>query len=264
LSANTYTAAWQDIITAFERRNVWLTLGSRDVSVMYRKSVLGPLWVILSTAVLVFAVNLFYAKLFELQKSEFLPHVAGGFVVWMFFINLFITSTSVFANDGQIMRQVNISPLIVHLRLLWRQIVMLAYQFLILLVVLALDVSLIRWELLYVVPGLILLILNAFWMSVVIAIMSARFRDMPPIVGAAMQFIFFLTPVLWFRTSLGPEFWYVDYNPFLHLIDIVREPIAGKAVPAHSYLITAIMAAIGLVIAFITYAKNRTKIVFWI
>lgn len=43
-------------------------------------------------------------------------------------------------------------------------------------------------------PALILLLLNDFWMVLLLGLLSARFRDIPLVVASVVQVMFFITP----------------------------------------------------------------------
>ncbi len=116
-------------------------------------------------------------------------------------------------------------------RLIYRNILVFAHNAIILGIVLmafpqAWDASTLLLPL-----GLAAVVLNLWWLAVVISIASARFRDIPPIVASLLQILFFLTPVIWRKEDLPGKAILVDFNPFYHLIEIVRAPLLGSAFP---------------------------------
>ena len=64
------------------------------------------------------------------------------------------------------------------------------------------------WGALWAILGLLLLAINVFWGSLLLGLLCARFRDIPPIVASVMQIAFFLTPVIWkpeMRPLVSPQ-----------------------------------------------------------
>ena len=53
------------------------------------------------------------------------------------------------------------------------------------------------WTGLLALPGLVLLCLNGIWVGLLLGIISARFRDVPPIVASVVRILFFVTPIIW-------------------------------------------------------------------
>ena len=58
----------------------WI-LGWLDIRLRYRGSVLGPFWLTLSTAVMVGALGVLYAKLFGMTLEDYLPFMALSMVL---------------------------------------------------------------------------------------------------------------------------------------------------------------------------------------
>ena len=78
--------------------------------------------------------------------------------------------------------------------------------------------------------GLLLIGLNAVWVGLLLGLLCARFRDIPPMITNLVQVALFLTPIMWKKEMLGRYEWtHADLNPFHHFIEIVRAPLLGQA-----------------------------------
>ena len=75
------------------------------------------------------------------------------------------------------------------------------------------------------IPGMALVFLNQCWLGICLAVLSTRYRDIPPIVATVLQITVFATPIMWPVSSLGEKHFIADINPFYHLIEIVRGPL---------------------------------------
>ncbi|MCL4630625.1 ABC transporter permease [Burkholderia multivorans] len=60
--------------------------------------------------------------------------------------------------------------------------------------------------------------------AMVVALLSARFRDLPQIVSALLQVAFYVTPIIFRPNALNRFSFIVEWNPLAYLINIVREP----------------------------------------
>src|SRR5690242_5831625 len=76
--------------------HIWASLGWYDVKVRYRRSLLGPLWLTLSAAIFIGTIGGLYARFFGQSTSNFVPHVAIGFIVWTLIVTIVNESCVVF------------------------------------------------------------------------------------------------------------------------------------------------------------------------
>ena len=113
--------------------------------------------------------------------------------------------------------------------------------------------------------GLIFLVINVSWVSMLVAVISARFRDIPQAVASVTQAAAIMTPVFWPADRVPQEYrWILDFNPFYHLLEAVRAPLLGTAVAPHTYLFLAAMGGAGWVLTFGIFARTRRRIVHYL
>jgi ABC-2 type transport system permease protein len=115
-----------------------------------------------------------------------------------------------------------------------------------------------------VVPGLLLIVLNAFSIGLITSIVCARFRDVPQIIGALLQVVFFMTPILWKPELLTGRPFLVAGNPFYHFVEVVRAPLLGQAVPLQSWLFVGAVTVIGWLLAIVVLGRYRRYIPYWV
>ena len=102
-------------------------------------------------------------------------------------------------------------------------------------------------------------------MSIPIAYLCARFRDIPPIIQNVMQIIFFLTPIFWQPHALPiDKMWVTSGNPFYHALEIVRAPMIGQSVQPESwYWMIGIFAASTL-LAILVQRRFKARVAYWL
>ena len=67
------TLAFRDIGQAVWQPELWLMLGWQDIKQRYRRSIIGPFWLTLSTAIMVFALGFLYAAIFRQPLGDIFP-----------------------------------------------------------------------------------------------------------------------------------------------------------------------------------------------
>jgi len=254
-----------DISQGLRHADLWLFLGWNDVRQRYRRSTLGPFWITLATLAFVAAMTLVYSGLFRQEIRTFLPLAASGIVIWTFIAGCLIEGCNLFIAASATIKQVP-APLTVHVfRLVWNQLIYFLHN--IVVVFLALVVSGVFFSptTLLFLPALALLTLNLGWLCMLLATLSARFRDLPLIVQSLITGLFMATPILWQISFLPPDRQWIAYiNPFTFLIEIVRLPLLGVAPSLALWTVVISMALVGWTLALLIYGRARTRIAYWI
>ena len=271
--SQTFARAFKDLRDGFGQRQLWLSLGWQDIKQRYRRSVLGPFWITIATGFQAAAMGILYAALLDLPLKEFLPYVTVGLIMWNLIAASILEGSEVFiANEGLI-KQLP-SALSVHVyRLVWRQILFFAHNLLIYVVMLvAFGVwRNLHWTVVLAIPGLVLLVLNAMWVSIVFGIFATRYRDIAPILGSMTLMLFVLTPIMWTTKTLEAQGGDVaeraklaELNPTFHYLEIVRAPLLGEDVQAYHWYIVLAITAVGWIVAILAMRSYRARVPYWV
>jgi ABC-type polysaccharide/polyol phosphate export permease len=258
------SSAIQDILLAGQQYRVWLHLGWLEVKQRYRRSVLGPWWISISMLIFIAAMSKIFSHLFHQNVAEYVPFFTAGFMFWSFISSSIMESTEIFRANAGFIKQIKLPYTTYILKFLVKNTIVLGHNFIIYFLVLAAFKLNPGWPFLFVFPGMLLLIINLYWMSLLIALLSTRFRDITPIVTSCMQILFFITPISWTPKLLGTESLIVRLNPFVYLLDLVRNPLLGREIPLSSWSICSCIAGIGITATLLLFNRVRTRIPFWL
>src|SRR6202008_1164046 len=154
-------------------------------------SILGPFWQTLTTAVMIGGMGFIYSKLFHTDLHDYLPMLSVGLIFWTFIAGMVTEGCGTFVSVQGIIQQVKL-PFSLHAyRLVYRNLLTLAHNFVIIPIVFAIFPQPISWpQALELGPGLLVILLNGVWVSILLGMISARFRDVPPIVASIVQVVF--------------------------------------------------------------------------
>lgn len=257
-------SALYDMLLASQKYRVWLHLGWLDVKQRYRRSVLGPWWISISMLLFIGAMSKIFSHLFHQNVSEYVPFFTTGFMFWSFISSSIIESTEIFKTNSSLIKQIKLPYSLYILRFLVKNVIVLGHNFIIyFLVMLAFHLHP-GWQFFLVFPGMALLLINMYWISLLVALLSTRFRDIAPIVASCIQILFFITPISWAPKLLGSESWIVQLNPFVYFLDLVRNPLLGQEIPAYSWLVCLSIAIVGLLCSLALFSRAQTRIPFWL
>ncbi|MBS0360300.1 MAG: ABC transporter permease [Proteobacteria bacterium] len=257
--------ALRDLRTSVERIDLARSLAWHDVVSRYRGSILGPLWITLSMGLMILGIGVLWGGLFRVPVHEFVPLVAVGIVFFGFVTTTINEGCDTFVQAAGMLSQTALPMFTFVWRTVLRNLINLGHHVVIVGAVLV-------WAGLWAganypaaALGFIFLVINVAWISMLVAIISARFRDIPQAVASVTQAAAIMTPVYWPPDRIPEKYrWILDFNPFYHLLQAVRAPLIGKAVEPHSYLVLALMALIGWGLVFSLFANTRRRIVHYL
>lgn len=241
-------------------------LGWQDVRQRYRRSALGPFWLTISMGVMIGTIGIVFGTIFKTPMQEFLPFLAAGMILWSFISSVVMEGCAGFISAEHIIKQLPI-PLFVHiLRMIWRNVIILLHNIVILpLVFIAVGRS-VGWEALLAIPGFLLAVLNLIWIALLLGILCARYRDLPQIVGSVLQVVFYLTPIMWMPAHLPQRagMYLLDLNPAYHLLSVVRDPLLGSLPTVVNWSVSIGTAVIGWAVAILFYGRYKRRIAYWL
>jgi ABC-type polysaccharide/polyol phosphate export permease len=243
-----------------------ISLGWSDIRLRYRRSILGPWWLTIGMAINIVIIGLIFGKIFNVSLGYYLPYVAIGIVLWNFIVGCITEGCLSFISADAIIKQLPI-PLLTHiLRVFWRNIVILGHSLLILPFVFFFAGSNLSWNILYAIPGIIILLINILWIIISLSILSTRYRDLPQIITSILQVFFYVTPIMWMPELLESKKYLaiLNFNPLFHLIQIVRNPLLGQHVPQESWVISIAFVFVGTIASQFLYSRYSKRIAFWL
>lgn len=262
--ASVVTLAVRDLAEGLHRWELWGSLGWLDIKQRYRRSTLGPFWITLSLGAMVLGLSVLWSTLFKQSIPDYLPYFTVGFIVWSFLSSVISEGCMAFCGAEGIIKQIPIALSVHVFRTVWRNVIITAHNLLIYLVVLLVLQINPGWALVYAIPAIFLLILFSIGSVLIVGILSARFRDIPPLVTNLLQMIFFFSPILWMPSSLSDRKYLLYYNPFYYLLDVLRLPLLGNAPGELIWVTVVAIAAATSIVGFLLFARYRTRVAYWV
>lgn len=254
-----------DLLGGMSRSWIWTRLAYQDIKERYRGSVLGPFWVTLTNLIMIGAMGAIYSELFHLKMATYVPFITAGLLTWQFISGMINEGCATFTGAHDVIQQVPMPFSVQAYRVVYRNLIVLAHNAVIVPLVLVIFRVPVDWHVLGVFPGLALLSVNGLWMTVFFGAISTRFRDIPPIIANVVQVLFFVTPIFWpleaVTSHLGR---YLALNPFFAWIDVIRAPLLGSVPQPTSWPILLGCVAIGCTASFLFFVRFRERIAYWL
>lgn len=255
-----------DIFSSLNRYSLVGMLGWQDVKQRYRRSAVGAFWLTVSMGVMIASIGLVFGQIFNTPMREYLPFLALGIVLWGFISSNLTEGCVAFTSAEAIIKQLN-TPLFVHvLRCFWRNLIILGHNIVIIPVVFLIVGKPLTVTMLLFIPGLILLSVNLLWVSLVLGVLSTRFRDITQIVVNATQVVFYLTPIMWAPSLLPSRHaaYLLNLNPVHHFLEITRGPMLGELPKLDSWIFCMALAIAGWLFAIFVFNRYMRRLAYWL
>ena len=243
---------------------LWFTLAWYEIVLRYRRSMLGPLWLTISMGLMLLGMGPLYATLFNVPQSKFFPHLTLGIIFWTFYSTSIIDGCNTFILSARYLKSAEFPLSIFVWRNLTRSLIQSAHHFVLFVpVAWACGVS-VTPRLAFLIPGMVVALINLHAMTITLGILCARFRDIGQIVASVLQLLMFLTPVFWFPESLPNRAHFILYNPLAQLIDILRLPLLGAAPASGTWWFLLYFTILNVVVAGGLYVFKRRQLIYWL
>lgn len=235
-----------------------------DIRLRYRGSMLGPLWLTLSTGLMVGAMGTVYSVLWHLPARDYVPYLALSLVLWNYLSVLVTESCAGYTQAEGIIRTVRMPYSLYAGRIVLRNLLVLGHNILIVALV---DLLLWAWPGpagWLALPAMALWLADSLAVAVLFGALCARFRDIPPIAASILQMAFMVSAVIFRPQTLGDRQWLLAFNPFFTVLEVLRAPLLG-AVPGWSiYLSSTLFSAALCTAAWLLFVRVRGRIAFWL
>jgi ABC-type polysaccharide/polyol phosphate export permease len=257
-------AGARDLYEGLANWRLWSMLGWNDIHQRYRRSAFGPFWITISMAIFIVLLGFVYAKLFHQDIAVYLPYVAMGLITWGFISGTTTEACSAFVENAGIIKQIRLPYSIYAMRMIWRSFIVFLHT-----VVLIVPIALffhvaIGWNCLLAIPGMLLVVLNQIWLSIVIGVVATRFRDTVQLVATTIQISMFVTPIMWPVSAISDARFVAEINPFYHMIQLVRAPLLGEAPEPLSWIVVLVMCIVGYGLAAFALTRAHPQLVYWL
>jgi lipopolysaccharide transport system permease protein len=260
----TYRMARWDLYEGIKQWGLWGRLSTNEIKRRYRRTLLGPSWVTLSLLIFSSALSIVWAGLWNQEVKTYLPFLLAGMIPWTMLSASIAESCATFLSAEPLIKNTHFPYSILIWGLLLRNLIIFGHNIVGFILVAAICGVPLNIYSLLLLPGLILMIINAGWISLLVAIACLRYRDFQQITISLIQLCMFITPIFWDVSQLaGKRIYFAKLNLFYHLLHIIKEPMLGKLADIDSYFFAFCAALIGWAIAYLVYAQNRKKLAYW-
>lgn len=227
----------------------------RELRQKYQGSLLGIAWYVINPLVLMGAYYLVFAVALKpgFEHEAYPLFLLVGLTVWIFFSQSLLAASSSLLDQGALIRKARFPRETIPAATVAVQLV----TFLVVLAIVAVLTVAVRGTFaapLVLLPVLLLVLATfVIGLALIVSVLHAHYRDVGPILGAALLPWFFVSPIFFEPADIVHSAWARDAltwaNPVAPFITAIRDVLYDGAWPSaatFAYVLTAAALALGL------------------
>ena len=235
----------------WEAREVFWRFGIRDITLRYRQTALGIIWVILQPLLAAGIFSVVFGTIADLPSGD-VPYFIfsfAGMLAWNVFNNVVgRSSTSLVANQA-LVSKVFFPRMLVPLSTLMSVLVDFAVAFGLFVVLLFVYQVNPGWPILLLPLWLALLVMLALGIGLICAALMVKYRDIAYVVPVALSILLYATPIAYSLTAvpenLLPLF---NLNPLTWAMQEFRWSLLGQAAPELWQVFASLAVSFGVLL----------------
>lgn len=256
--------SWKEFLVGFMSINIWSILAYNDVITKYRRTLLGPLWHVLSHAATIFGLGFLYSRVFNQPLAEYFIFISAGLTVWSLIVLPLIDGSGILIKNKSLILAYE-TPISTHImRSVAGYFILFLHNFMVYVAVIIFIKNPINLNILFFFPALIIILIAVTGSSLILSVFGARYRDLAPAMNVVVSVVFLITPIFWDKTQATGLSWFVEINPLYHLVEIGRGPLIGKAPSILNWIYSICLSLTLFISGVISVNSNRSKIPFWV
>jgi ABC-2 type transport system permease protein len=245
---------WRDIArSAHLLRN----LVHRDLTVRYKRSVLGFFWTMLHPLLLMVILTIVFSAVFRFATPRYEVYVLAALLPWNFFSQTTVGSMASLAWNGALMKRVRVPKSIFVFSSVLAGLVNLVLSYVPLLLIMVVRDAPITPALLFLPVAIVLLGAFTYGLSLMLSALAVYFVDVREMYAVALTALMYLTPVIYpievIPARFRPLF---ELNPLLYFVRIVRAPVHEGVLPSLATVgIAAALATVSVIVGWTVFRR---------
>lgn len=263
-NTSSYVVAWKDMLGGLTKINVWTALAWEEFISRYKRSYLGILWAVFGFMIFTLLLVFFRMAITGRNSVEHGLWVVFGFLSFQLIMTGINDGTGVFLQASNWLRSSRLPFSLFIYRGITRAMIVFFFNVVgagFILFYFKYQPPVSAWM---AIPGLAVIILNAIWIYMFLGVLCARYRDLGHLINSMTRMMLFISPVVWEPGEGGMRTMVAKYNPISYFMEVVRGPLLDQAVPLFTWQVIGCITVIGYIVAFVTFAHFRNKLILWI
>lgn len=245
----------------WQYRDLLMLLVKRDFISVYKQTILGPVWFFIQPLLTTVTFTIIFGMVAKIPTGgipEMLFYLTG-ITFWNYFSSCLTSTSNTFVTNASVFGKVYFPRLIVPLSVVISNLMKLAIQFVLLIVVwgyylLFTDTIHPQLSLAFMPVILLLFALMGLGFGLIFSAMTTKYRDLSFLIAFGIQLLMYASAVIYPVSVVAPDKqWILFLNPLIPLMEAIKFSFLGEGILdwayiAYSSVFTILVLVIGVLV----------------
>jgi lipopolysaccharide transport system permease protein len=217
----------------FAYKDLLFLLVKRDFVAVYKQTILGPLWFIIQPVITAAVFATIFGRYANINTGGIPPLLfyMAGLTLWTYFADCLNKTSTTFISNASVFGKVYFPRLIIPLSILFSNLIKLAIQFVLFIIVWLYYLKGLQphYQYLVILPLLILILaILGFGFGILISSLTTKYRDLNFLVGFGVQLLMYATIIFPVSSAPQDKQWILLLNPVSSIIETFKYIFLGN------------------------------------
>ena len=246
------------------RELIW-ALALKELTLRYKRSVLGFMWALLNPALLMLVLTLVFSTIMRFPIPHYPIFLLSVLLPWTFFSQSLSYSVESIVGNADLIKKVSVAKLVFPVAAIVSNSINLLLSLIPLLFLVPLMHHPLYWTWLYLPVPILALIIFTLGTSFLFTTANVYYRDVAHIVQVILPAWFYVTPIIYTLDFIpAKNQWIFKLNPLIYMTNGFRLSVYYGQLPrARSIMASFVCAFIALFLGFALFRKYQDDFVFY-
>jgi ABC-type polysaccharide/polyol phosphate export permease len=258
---------FKTFIITIKNYELWFNMARSKLRIRFLRTTLGPLWEVIGTLVLLLFISIIWSKLWGKDFLIFFPYLFLGFVIWKSIVSIINDATLLFSEIYKnILENVYIHPFVLCAAIVCKNMFILLGFVVCSIFIIIFTNKFFFLSIIFIIFYILLFFVTAISLTLIIATLCLRYRDLQHAINVILNLFFFFTPIIWSADQLSEanKRLLVDTNIIYHYVEFFRSSLFNGYPEIINFLVVVISTTVIFLLALYTSSKFSKKLIFWL
>ncbi len=222
----------EDALELLRYRDLLWSLVQRDLTVRYKRSVLGFFWTMLNPLLTMLVMAVVFSSVFRFQAEHYAVYLLSGLLLWNFFSQSTVQAIGNLVWGGDLINKIYVPKSVFVVSAIGVGLVNWLFALIPLALIMLVTGRTFSIALLYLPISILFTIFFATGVGLLVATLAVYFSDIVNVYQVGLTILLYLTPIVYPIVIVPPQYQgLLRLNPLYYFVEIFRQPIHDGRVP---------------------------------